>query len=54
MTDEKITQAITNIENFLFEESEDNGEKLFLDFARKYKSEFVNSKINESTENRFE
>ena len=30
------------------------GEKLFIDFAKKHKSKFIDCKLNESTENKFE
>ncbi len=64
MLDEKIEKSIHIIEAYFFKELDENknkfgesidcGEKLFIDFAKKYKNEFLNSKLTESTENKFE
>ena len=54
MLDNKTYEAIELIESFLFGEGEECGEKLYIDFAKKYKNEFMNSKLTESTENKFE
>jgi hypothetical protein len=56
MIDEKLDEAIQNIEAFYFGEggSIENGEKLYIDFAKQHKNEFIKSKLSESTENKFE
>ena len=54
MNEDKLDESIEMIENYFFGESGDCGEKLFLDFAREHKIEFLNAKLNESTENKFE
>jgi hypothetical protein len=54
MNDEKLDLAIQVLEDFYFGESGDCGEKLFINFAKKYKQEFFNSKLSMSTENKFE
>ena len=54
MSDEKIDESIEVLEKYFFGDGEECGERLFLDFAKEYKSEFINSKISDSTENKFE
>jgi hypothetical protein len=67
MSDDRLDESIRIIEEYFFDEedkertineyknySKDCGEKLFVDFAQKYKNEFMNCKLNESTENKFE
>jgi hypothetical protein len=67
MQDDKIDESIRLIEEFFFNEEDiersdedyktynkECGEKLFIDFAKKYKKEFMNCKLNKSTENKFE
>lgn len=54
MSSDKLDNAIEIIESYYFGEGEDRGEKLFLDFAAKHKEKFLQSKLNSSTENKFE
>ena len=54
MNEDKLDESIQMIENYFFGEVGDCGEKLFLDFARENKKVFLNAKLNESTENKFE
>jgi hypothetical protein len=53
-SDESLNSALILIENYYFGEGENCGERLFIDFAKKHKTVFLNSKISESTENKFE
>ena len=58
MSDEKIDQAVKNIEDFFFTNvdhlNKECGEKLYIDFAKEHKNEFINCKLSNSTENKFE
>lgn len=54
MSDDKIIESIECLEKYFFGESGECGEKLFIDFAKKHNNEFINSKISDSTENKFE
>lgn len=52
---DKIFEAINLLEQYFFGEAgKDRGEQLFLEFATKYKNFFINSKLNNSTENKFQ
>jgi len=52
--DEKLDIALKAIEDYYFGNDEDCGEKLFINFAKKHKNEFIIGKLSESTENKFE
>lgn len=67
MLDDKLDESIRLIEKFFFDEEDKErsdedyknynkecGEKLFIDFVKKHKSKFIDCKLNESTENKFE
>ena len=49
-----LENTIKAIEDFYFGKSGDCGLNLFREFAMKYESNFVNSNISDSTENKFE
>ena len=48
-----LDETIEIIENFLFGKGDECGEKLFINFARKNKSHFMNAELGKSTENNF-
>jgi hypothetical protein len=54
MNDDKIINTIKEIEKYYFGDGGDCGEKLFIDFAKSHKEDFMKSKINHSTENEFQ
>jgi hypothetical protein len=54
MSDEKLNEAIVELENYFLGEGGECGEKLFVDFAKTNKQKFLSAKINQSTENNFE
>ena len=54
MENEIFEETIKNIEEYYLGEGEECGEKLFIEFARKYKDKFLNSRVNNSSENDFE
>jgi hypothetical protein len=54
MNDDKFNFTIKEIENYFFGIEEDCGEKLFIDFAKVHKEDFMKSRINSFTENEFQ
>lgn len=54
MDDDKLDNTIQRIEDYYFGEGEERGEKLFLEFAKKHRDQFLQAKLSSSTENKFE
>jgi hypothetical protein len=49
-----LDETIKSLEDFFFGEGPNNGESLFINFAKKNKNKFKQANISKSTENNFE
>lgn len=49
-----LDETIKSLEEFFFGEGPNNGESLFINFAKKNKNKFKQANISKSTENNFE